>query len=121
IGAVVEGKPVFGLPGHPVSAMVVFSLLVEPLIRKGRYPADEDQFLLDFPVTARVTRNLRSAAGREDFARVTLRQEKGQLLADPVLGKSGLIATMAKAGGLARIPPNLEGIEAGDLVRIKII
>lgn len=121
IGAVVEGKPVFGLPGHPVSAMVVFSLLVEPLIRKGRYPDDEDQFLLDFPVTARITRNLRSAAGREDFARVSLRQEKGQLLADPVLGKSGLIATMARAGGLARIPPQLEGVEAGDLVRIKII
>lgn len=121
IGAVVEGKPVFGLPGHPVSAMVVFSLLVEPLIRSGRYPLNEEEFLLDFPVTARITRNLRSAAGREDFVRVTLRQQDGQLLADPVLGKSGLIATMSKAAGLARIPPDREGVEAGDLVRIKLI
>ncbi|MCL6612460.1 MAG: molybdopterin molybdotransferase MoeA [Peptococcaceae bacterium] len=121
IGAVVEGKPVFGLPGHPVSAMVVFILLVEPLIRAGRYPLDEEEFMLEFPVTARITRNLRSAAGREDFVRVGLRQENGQLLADPVLGKSGLIATMARAGGLARIPPDLEGLEAGDFVRIKLI
>ncbi len=121
IGAVVEGKPVFGLPGHPVSAMVVFTLLVEPLLTRGRYPLDEDEFLLEFPVTARITRNLRSAAGREDFVRVGLRQEGGQILADPVLGKSGLIATMARAAGLARIPPDLEGVEAGDFVRVKLI
>lgn len=121
IGAVVEGKPVFGLPGHPVSAMVVFTLLVEPLIRLGRYPLDEEEFLLDFPVTAVITRNLRSAAGREDFVRVGLRREGGRLLADPVLGKSGLIATMSRAAGLARIAPDLEGAEAGELVRIKLI
>lgn len=121
IGAVVQGKPVFGLPGHPVSAMVAFALLVEPLIRAGRYPLDEEEYLLEFPVTARITRNLRSAAGREDFFGVILHQEKGQLLADPVLGKSGLIATLSRAGGLARIAPELEGVEAGELVRVKII
>lgn len=121
IGAVVEGKPVFGLPGHPVSAMVVFSLLVEPLLRVGRYPADEQEYLMDFPVTARITRNLRSAAGREDFVRVTLGQRGGELVADPVLGKSGLIATMAQAHGLARIPPEAEGIESGEWVRVKLV
>ncbi|KJR99950.1 MAG: molybdenum cofactor biosynthesis protein [Peptococcaceae bacterium BRH_c4a] len=121
IGAVVAGKPVFGLPGHPVSAMVVFILMVEPLIRLGRYPDSEDEFLKDFPVTAAITRNLRSAAGREDFVRVSLRHQDGKVLADPVLGKSGLIATMANADGLARIPHSLEGIEAGDMVRIKLI
>lgn len=121
IGAVVGGKPVFGLPGHPVSAMVVFMLMVEPLIMAGVYPATRDQFLLEFPVTACITRNMRSAAGREDFVRVSLRQREGRLLADPVLGKSGLIATMAGADGLAIIPRDMEGVEAGDLVRVKII
>ncbi len=121
IGAVVGGKPVLGLPGHPVSAMVVFTLLVEPLISMGKYPSDEEEFLLGFPVTARITRNMRSAAGREDFVRVSLRQQGGVLYADPVLGKSGLIATMSRASGLARIPPDCEGIESGELVRIKLI
>lgn len=121
IGAVVEGKPVLGLPGHPVSALVVFMLLVEPLIRTGRYPRGEEEFMLNFPVTAAITRNLRSAAGREDYVRVSLRHDGGRLLAEPVLGKSGLIATMAKADGLVRIPQDLEGVEAGDLVRIKLI
>ncbi|MFZ5650200.1 MAG: gephyrin-like molybdotransferase Glp [Bacillota bacterium] len=121
IGAVVGGKPVFGLPGHPVSAMVVFMLLVEPLIRAGGYPSNRDEFLLEFPVAASITRNIRSAAGREDFVRVALRQCEGRLLADPVLGKSGLIATMASADGLAIIPRDMEGIESGDMVRVKII
>lgn len=121
IGAVVGERPVFGLPGHPVSAMVVFLLLVDPLIRGRKYPLEEEEFLMRFPVTARITRNLRSAAGREDYIRVALRQQDGQLLADPVLGRSGLIATMARADGLARIPPELEGIEAGDPVRVKIL
>lgn len=121
IGAVIDGKPVFGMPGHPVSAMVVFLLLVEPLLRAGRYPVDEEEFLLEFPVTAKITRNLRSAAGREDFVRVSLRQQGGEILADPVLGKSGLISTMSKADGLARIPRDLEGVESGDRVRVKII
>jgi len=121
IGAVVEGKPVFGLPGHPVSAMVVFALLVEPLVSNGRYALGGEEFLLEFPVTARITRNLASAAGREDFVRVALRQSGGELLADPVLGKSGLIATMSRASGLARIPSEAEGVEAGELVRVKLI
>jgi len=121
IGAVVKGKPVFGLPGHPVSALVVFILLVEPLIRLGRYPDSEEEFMKDFPVTATITRNLRSAAGREDFVRVSLRQQDGKVLADPILGKSGLIATMANADGIARIPHSLEGVEAGDTVRIKLL
>jgi molybdopterin molybdotransferase len=121
IGAVIDGKPVFGLPGHPVSAMVVFMLLVEPLLSKGRYPADADEFLLGFPVTATITRSLRSAPGREDFVRVSLRQQGGKLLADPVPGKSGLISTMSRSDGLARIPADLEGVEAGEQVRVRII
>lgn len=120
IGAVVGGKPVFGLPGHPVSAMVVFLLLVEPLIKRGRYPATDKEVMLDFPVLAKMVRNIRSAAGREDFVRVTLSPGGAFLAADPVLGKSGLIATMVKADGLAWVPSEKEGVEAGELVWVKL-
>lgn len=117
IGAVVNGKPVFGLPGHPASALVVFELLVAPLIRWGRYPAENPG---EFPIRARLTRNLPSAPGREDFVRVKLKVEGGVLCAEPVLGKSGLISTMVKADGLARIPAAKEGVEAGEWVEVKI-
>ncbi|TYO94756.1 gephyrin-like molybdotransferase Glp [Desulfallas thermosapovorans] len=116
VGAVVDGKPVFGLPGHPVSAMVVFDLLVTPLLRYGDYPDDP----LEFPVRARMTRNMRSAAGREDYLRVRLYRENGIIFADPVLGKSGLISTMVRASGLARIPAEKEGVEAGEYIEVKL-
>jgi len=116
VGAVVNGKPVFGLPGHPVSAMVVFDLLVMPLLRHGVYLDDP----LEFPVRARLTRNMRSASGREDYLRVRLYQENGAFIADPVLGKSGLISTMVQASGLARIPSEKEGVEAGEYIEVKL-
>lgn len=119
IGAVVDGKPVFGLPGHPVSAMVVFALLVEPLLRSGTYPCSDVERHLEFPLRARISRNIRSAAGRDDYIRVVLKKAAGELTAEPVLGKSGLISTMVKAGGLAHIPTGMEGVEAGEYVWVK--
>mgnify|MGYP005843239115 FL=1 len=109
IGAVVAGKPVIGLPGHPVSAMVVFDLIARPLLNPNERR---------FPVKARITRQLRSAPGREDYVRVRLRREDGALVAEPILGKSGLIATMARADGLARIPLDSEGVQAGETVEV---
>ncbi|BAF60798.1 molybdopterin biosynthesis enzyme [Pelotomaculum thermopropionicum SI] len=123
IGAVVNGKPVFGLPGHPASAMVVFELMVAPLVRSGGYAAGEKEMreaLTAFPLRAVLTRSLHSAAGREDFIRVRLHCKDGRLFAEPVLGKSGLISTMVKADGLARIPPGKEGVEAGEIVEVKL-
>jgi len=117
VGAVVKDCPVFGLPGHPVSAMVVFELLVAPLVRYGEYRKNP----LEFALRAKLTRNMRSAAGREDYIRVKLKEsDKGELLAEPILGKSGLIATMVKAHGLAKIPAGKEGVEAGEYVGVKL-
>ncbi|TEB10758.1 Molybdopterin molybdenumtransferase [Pelotomaculum sp. FP] len=120
VGAVVNGKPVFGLPGHPASAMVIFELMVAPLLRTGGYHFDGEDHPLDFPLRAVITRNLHSAAGREDYIRVKLSSRDGQFYADPILGKSGLIGTMVKADGLAHIPFGKEGVEAGELVEVKL-
>lgn len=119
IGAAVAGKPVFGLPGHPASALVVFHLLVSPLLQRRKYPEKEGEFW-EFPLRAQLTRNLRSAPGREDFIRVKLFLQQGNLCAEPVLGKSGLITTLVKADGLARIPAGKEGVEAGEMVEVKL-
>lgn len=116
IGAVVNGKAVFGLPGHPVSAMVAYQLLVDPLVRWGGY----DNANQEVSVKVKITRNMPSAAGREDFLRVRLHDEQGELYAEPILGKSGLISTMVKGHGLARIPEAKEGIEAGEYIEVKI-
>lgn len=120
VGAILGSKPVFGLPGHPTSAMVIFDLMVAPLVRMGGYPASEEESAMEFPLRAVMTRNMRSAAGREDFIRVKLTYREGQFFAEPVLGKSGLITTMVKADGLARIPAGKEGVEAGEIVEVKL-
>jgi len=115
--AAIDGKPLFGLPGHPVSAMVVMDVLVQPLIARllglaGPEPPWRRT------VSARLSRNLASAPGREEFIRVRLRQEGETLWADPVLGKSGLISTMVKADGLIRILRHTEGLEQGEAVQV---
>jgi len=117
--ATIDNKPLFGLPGHPVSAMVVMEILVKPLLLRllGQTEVEPGW---GHTVTARLSRNLASAPGREEFIRVRLRREGETLWADPVLGKSGLISTMVKADGLVRIPLQIEGLEAGEAVEVTV-
>ncbi|HHW41734.1 MAG TPA: molybdopterin molybdotransferase MoeA [Syntrophomonadaceae bacterium] len=115
LGGVVGGKPVFGLPGHPAAAMISFDLLVAPLLRFGSYEKIKPGAL---PVRAALSRSLASAPGREEYIRVKLRREQEKLYADPVLGKSGLLAPMVEADGLVRIPLESEGVTAGTEVDV---
>ncbi len=113
--AKVGDKAFWGLPGHVVSAMVVFSVVVRPFLEslsglsRARAPLG---------IPALLTRNLASAQGRIDYVRVRLIQKDGALWADPILGKSGLINTMVKADGLIAIPMNTEGLDQGARVEV---
>ena len=107
----IQDKQFWGLPGHVVSAMVVFSRIVKPFIEYiSGLGADEQQAV---KLKARLTRNVASAQGRVDFVRVRLHQENGVTWAEPILGKSGLINTMVKADGLIEIGMNTEGLDEG--------
>jgi molybdopterin molybdotransferase len=113
-----SGKAFWGLPGHAVSAMVVFDVVVRPFIDQiSGQTADTRQF----PVTATLSRNLSSAQGRVDYVRVRLENKEGKLVAEPILGKSGLIRTMVKADGLIAIGMNTEGLEEGSIVNVNPI
>ena len=109
-------KPFWGLPGHVVSAMVVFEVVVRPFIRALSGLPDPTR--RPNALTATISRNVASAQGRVDFVRVRLREEGGTLWADPVLGKSGLINTMVKADGLVPIDKDTEGVEKGSPVSV---
>ena len=108
------GKPVIGLPGQVTSAMVVFTVVVEPIIRRLSGEAGDNRRLPAIP--AQISRNVVSAQGRDDFVRVRLVKTEAGYLAEPILGKSGLLHTMVRADGLIRIPKHLEGVEKGDTV-----
>jgi molybdopterin molybdotransferase len=110
------GKALFGLPGHVTSAMVVFAAVVRPFIDHLRGLSGPRQAERQIP--ARLTRNVASAQGRVDYIRVRLLERDGQLWAEPVLGKSGLIHTMVEADGLVAIGLNTEGLEQGAQVAV---
>jgi molybdopterin molybdotransferase len=118
---VCNGKPVIGLPGNPVSALVNGYLFVVPLIEKllGILPRPKPT------VQARLTVNLSSQAGREDWWPVKLIVNRKSKIenydADPIFGKSNLIFTLAAADGLLRIPPDATGLSAGELVEVYLL
>ncbi len=113
---VVDNQPVIGLPGHPASAMVLADIFLVPLIRA--YAGLGFTSLCRRSVKAAMGRNMASAAGRLDYIRVALGRSDGRIIADPVLGKSGLITTMVKADGFVIIPMEKEGLEAGEEVEV---
>lgn len=112
--AVCGGKPVFGLPGNPVSCMVTFELFVVPVLAHvggaARVPRRT--------ATARLTRNVASAAGREDYVQVRLQSAESGLEALPVLGKSNLIFTLVRSDGMLKVPLDKGGLTAGELVEV---
>ncbi len=117
----VLGKPVLGLPGHPMSALVIFELFGAPLLRVlgGEDPAGV--FTPQRTVRARLSQNVASQPGREDYVRVTLSEQAGERHAVPLPGKSGAIFNLVKADGLVCIPANAEGLEAGSEVEVILL
>jgi molybdopterin molybdotransferase len=112
----IQNKAFWGLPGHVVSAMVVFSRIVKPFIE--HISGNEDDSAKNTRLTAKLSRSLASAQGRVDYIRIRLIRKDGLLWADPILGKSGLINTMVKADGLIEIGMNTEGLDKGTDVEI---
>ena len=108
---VCAGKPVIGLPGNPVSALVIAHLFVRPVIRRlsGLKAGPRDPV-----VFGRLAVNLASVAGREDYLPVTLSpDESAGYRVEPVYFKSNLIFTLAKADGLLHIPAAVTAMRPG--------
>ncbi|MDP6716152.1 MAG: molybdopterin molybdotransferase MoeA [SAR202 cluster bacterium] len=112
-----EGKPLFGLPGNPVSAVVVFDLVVRPIIHRLSGLNETPMWP---SVTATLTKDAPSVAGREDHIPVRLRRENGVLCAEPVFGKSNLIFTLVKSDGMIVIPMDGGGRYAGEQVEVRL-
>ena len=116
----VSGETVMiGLPGNPVSALVIATLLVTPVIESylGIKRSRPKPALL-----AELTVNISSQTGREDWIPVRVMEKPGGgLLAEPVFGRSNLIFILAKSDGLIKIPASATGLEAGILVTVRLL
>ncbi len=115
IGRVRRGevdKAVVGIPGHPVSALMIFHAFVRPILHQLSGERDSD-LGGDAGVAATLGRNLPSAPGREDLVRVRLERGEKGIVAHPLMGNSAMISTMTKADGYITIPLENEGLRAG--------
>lgn len=114
--AVCDGKPVFGLPGQPVSVLNTFDQFVAPVLRQMLQAPDATRL-----VQARTVSPIRSADGREDHVRVVLEQREDGWWATPIVGVSAMISTMVRAQGIVVIPSRSAGFEEGDEIEVRII
>lgn len=99
-----------GLPGNPISALIVFNEFIAPYLRRlggetGERPPRACR--------ARLTRSISSEPGKEDYIRVRLTRSAAGWIAEPLLGKSSLLRTLVQADGLVTLPAGLTGIEEG--------
>jgi molybdopterin molybdotransferase len=112
---VCDGKPVVGLPGNPVSALVIAGLFVVPVIElflglSTSRPQPR--------IPAKLAVNLSSQAGREEWVSVRLIRSQSGFTAEPIFGKSNLIFTLSKGDGLIKIPADATGLSAGEIIDV---
>ncbi len=113
----VDGKPVIGLPGYPVSAVLTAELFVKPLVDRwlGMPPQVRPT------VSASITRKVLSPLGEDEYLRVKLGRVGGKMVATPLQRGAGVIMSLAKADGLLLIPRFSEGLDAGTEAAVQLL
>jgi len=108
--------PIIGVPGYPVSAALTVDIFVESVIAKwlGRRPNELPTEM------ATLTRKLVSPAGDDDYVRVAVGKVGGRLLAAPLSRGAGVITSLVQADGLALIPSGVQGMDAGEQVKVHL-
>jgi molybdopterin molybdotransferase len=120
IGGVIQGIPIFGLPGHPAAVSICIEIFMKPVLDLMSGLEESLAHRLRGVVQARLSRNVASSQGREEHIRVTLEEREDGLWAVPILGKSGLIRTLVKADGTFSVPVNRNGVEMGEIVEVRL-
>ena len=108
--------PIVGVPGYPVSAALTAEIFVEPLLAKwlGRVQARPEE------MTASITRKVNSPAGDDEYLRVAVGYLGDKALAAPLSRGSGVITSLVRADGLVVIPRGVQGLQAGDPVKVRL-
>jgi putative molybdopterin biosynthesis protein len=110
-------RPVIGIPGYPVSAFLTFGLFARELIYRwqGLEPSEP------LRISAKLSRQVASSLGQEEFLRVKLGRVGDTLVATPVSRGAGILMSLVRADGIVRIPAMSEGIGAGTEVSVEML
>jgi len=110
-------KPILGVPGYPVSGIIVIEQLLKPLIDHWlKSPAELPKY-----AKATLTRPVVSGLKYEEFVRVRMGYVGNRLMASPLSRGSGVVSSFMKADGILEVPQGLEGFEAGEEVNVRLL
>lgn len=110
-------KAVLGVPGYPVSGIIVIEQLLKPVIEYiNHHPVRQEG-----TVRAQLSRSVVSGLKYQEFVRVRMGYVDGRLIATPLNRGSGVVSSFMKADGILTIPQGLEGYEAGSEVKVELL
>ncbi len=113
----VDGTPVLGAPGYPVSAALTFEIFAAPLLAELEGAASARRTT----TTARLARKLASEVGVDDWVRVRLGRVGGAVVATPLPRGAGTLTSLVRADGLLVVPAALEGHHPGEAVEVELL
>ena len=113
----IQKKPVVGIPGYPVSAIIAFEQFVQPLL----YAMQGRRNLKRSKLAVTPTRKIASKLGVEEFLRVKLGRVGDKVVAAPLSRGAGVITSLTEADGIIRIPNHVEGIKEQEIVTAEIL
>lgn len=110
-------KPILGVPGYPVSGILVLTELLRPLLEDWYRLAPQEEVYEE----ATLSRAVVSGLKYREFVRVRLGKVGGKLMASPLNRGSGVVSSFMKADGILDIPQGVEGYEAGSAVQVRLL
>lgn len=114
---VIQNKPVIGIPGYPVSGIIIMEQIVKKILElyiPGKFP-------LRPGIKARLSRRIVSSLKYREFIRVKLGDVAGNIIATPLTSGAGVITSFVRADGLLVVPQNTEGYEPGSIVDVELL
>lgn len=114
--AIVNGKPIIGLPGYPVSAYIGFENFVIPLLELFNQTMSVQRNV----ITATVSKRLVSSLKHKEYVRVKVGCVEDKMVAAPLARGAGAAMSMVRADGFCVIEQNSEGVEAGEQVKVEL-
>ncbi len=114
---VVQGKPVIGIPGYPVSAYLVFDLFLRPLIYRMTGQSQQQEQYVEATLTKRLVSSFKNA----ELLRVALGYVNGRLVTTPLNRGAAAVMSMVKADGIVKVERLCEGLEVGETVQVRLL
>lgn len=115
--AIVNGKPVIGIPGYPVSAYLVFEFFLKPLLFKYNKQALDDPKKVKCILSRRIVSSLK----HEEYVRMKLGIVNNKIIATSLDRGAGVTMSLVRADGILVIPQNEEGFESGTEVEVELL